>query len=113
MCSTRVVASPVRRSLPSMFSMQPRSPSTTAPAPLARMFSHFSSTIAVEMLPYLSANVPPKPQQCSQPCTAVVIGDRCGELPARQFDLGHVHEEIGELINPCAHALVAPQELGI
>src|SRR6185369_10438829 len=36
-CSTRVFASPRRRSLPSMLSMQPRSPSTTASAPLAAM----------------------------------------------------------------------------
>ncbi len=49
MCNTRVFVSPVRRRRPSMLSMQPRSPSTTAGAPLAAMFAHFSSTIAVEI----------------------------------------------------------------
>ncbi|KGD25734.1 hypothetical protein DO72_5727 [Burkholderia pseudomallei] len=76
-CSTRVSRSPVRRSRPSMFSMQPRSPSTTAPAPVARTFAHFSSTIAVEMSPYFTANVPPKPQQCSQSFISATATPRC------------------------------------
>ena len=41
-CSTRVFASPRLRSRPSMLSMQPRSPSTTACAPLAAMCAHFA-----------------------------------------------------------------------
>jgi len=77
MCSTRVDVSPVRRRRPSMFSMQPRSPSTTVSAPLALMFAHFSSTIAVEMSPYFTANVPPKPQQCSQPAISVTGTPAC------------------------------------
>ena len=60
-----------------MFSMQPRSPSTTAFAPLSRIFAHFSSTIAVEIAPYFTANVPPKPQQCSQPFISVTGTPAC------------------------------------
>src|SRR5258708_6838860 len=49
-----------------MLSMQPRSPSTTARAPLAWMWAHLFSAIAEEISPYLIENVPPKPQQLTR-----------------------------------------------
>src|SRR6185312_16392640 len=64
MCST-FVASPRRRSRPSMFSMQPRSPSTTASAPLVTTCWHLLSARRAEISPNLTANVPPKPQHIS------------------------------------------------
>ena len=48
-----------------MLSMQPRSPRTTAPAPVASITAHLCSAIAAEMSPNLTANVPPKPQHFS------------------------------------------------
>ena len=42
-----------------MLSMQPRSPSSTAPAPVAQTFSHLRSAICAEMSPNLTENVPP------------------------------------------------------
>ena len=48
-----------------MLSMQPRSPSTTASAPLAAMCWHLLSARRDEISPNLIENVPPKPQQVS------------------------------------------------
>lgn len=48
-----------------MFSMQPRSPSTTASAPAFSMCWHLLSASRVEISPNLIENVPPKPQQVS------------------------------------------------
>ena len=56
------------------------------PVPLALMFAHFSSTIAVEISPYLTANVPPKPQQCSQSFISVTATPTCASN-ARGWDL--------------------------
>ena len=49
-----------------MFSMQPRSPRTTASAPLVTMCWHLLSASRAEISPNLTANVPPKPQHVSQ-----------------------------------------------
>src|SRR5215470_8020691 len=64
-CSTRVLASPFRRSRPSMLRMHPRSPSTTASAPLAAMFRHLLSASRADISPNLIEKVPPKLQQVS------------------------------------------------
>src|SRR5262249_10080813 len=56
---------PLRESLPAMFMQQPRSPASTVPAPVETMFATLASTIALEMSPYLTAKVPPKPQHTS------------------------------------------------
>ena len=64
-CSTCVSVSPLRRRRPSMFSIQPRSPSTIASAPVASAFSHLLSAMRVETSPNLTAKVPPNPQQAS------------------------------------------------
>ena len=53
------------------------------PARSSRIFAHFSSTIAVEMSPYFTANVPPKPQQCSQPFISVTATPDLREQRAR------------------------------
>src|SRR5262245_13837312 len=64
-CSTFVLVSPRRRRRPSMLSRQPRSPRTTASAPLAAILAHLRSAIWVEISPNFTAKVPPKPQQVS------------------------------------------------
>src|SRR6185312_6970111 len=64
-CSTRVRESPRRRRRPSMFIMQPRSPSTTASAPEFAMCAHLLSARRVAISPYFTENVPPKPQHVS------------------------------------------------
>src|SRR5262249_17858475 len=64
-CSTFVFASPRRRSRPSMFSMQPRSPRTTASAPEPSMWTHLLSASLEEISPNLIENVPPNPQHIS------------------------------------------------
>src|SRR5579872_5418741 len=56
---------PSRVSLPAIFIKQPRSPASNVVAPLAAIFAVFCVTIASESSPYLTANVPPKPQQTS------------------------------------------------
>ncbi len=50
-----------------MFRRQPRSPPTTALAPLASTLLHLRSAIAAETSPNLTEKVPPKPQHSSQP----------------------------------------------
>src|SRR5258706_1258694 len=64
-CRTWVLVSPRRRKRPSMLSMQPRSPSTIASAPVASALSHLLSASRVEIAPNLTAKVPPKPQHVS------------------------------------------------
>src|SRR5258706_9934904 len=61
-CNTFVLMSPRRRSRPSMFSMHPKSPKTTASAPESAMFWHLLSASRAEISPNLIENVPPKPQ---------------------------------------------------
>ena len=56
---------PWRCSLPAMFIRQPRSPASSVSAPLRLDLAAFSLTIASESSPYLTAKVPPKPQQIS------------------------------------------------
>src|SRR6266446_857853 len=58
---------PRRWSLPAMFSRQPRSPASTASAPVPAMSASLSLTILSEMSGYLMQKVPPKPQHTSAP----------------------------------------------
>src|SRR6266478_4619898 len=58
---------PRRWTLPAMFSRQPRSPASTASAPVPAMSASLSLTILSEMSGYLMQKVPPKPQQTSAP----------------------------------------------
>ena len=56
---------PSRESRPAMFIRQPRSPASSAPAPVPVTAAVLSRTMAVEMSGYLTQNVPPKPQHTS------------------------------------------------
>src|SRR5690625_5778124 len=56
-------AAPVRPSLPPMFIRQEASPATTKSAPLETTLAALSVTIASEVASFLTAKVPPKPQQ--------------------------------------------------
>ena len=58
---------PRRVSLPAMFNRHPRSPASTASAPVAAMSAALSPTILSEISGYLTQNVPPKPQHSSAP----------------------------------------------
>ncbi len=48
-----------------MFKRQPRSPASSVAALEDSTLAHFSDAILPEMSPYLTAKVPPKPQQIS------------------------------------------------
>src|SRR3990170_5297741 len=54
-----------RASLPAICIRQPRSPASTVEAPVPTMSRTLASRMAVEMSGYLTAKVPPKPQQTS------------------------------------------------
>src|SRR2546423_9081854 len=58
---------PRRWSLPAMFKRQPRSPASTASAPVPTMSASLSLTILSEMSGYLMQKVPPQPQHTSAP----------------------------------------------
>src|SRR5271167_1179629 len=58
-------ARPSRCILPAMLIRQPRSPASSVSAPLAATLALFWPTIASDNSPYLTANVPPKPQHTS------------------------------------------------
>ena len=108
-----------------MFSMQPRSPSTTASAPAASTCPHLLSASRAEISPYFTENAPPKPQQVSrlghlleheagnpgqqlarlaldahlaQPRAAVVVGHRPGERAGHAVELEHAGQELRELV---------------
>ena len=64
-CSTRVCRVPAGAAGLRCSSMQPRSPSTTASAPVSAMCRHLLSASRDEISPNLIENVPPKPQHVS------------------------------------------------
>ena len=70
-----------------MFSMQPRSPSTTASAPFVTMCWHLLSAIRAEISPSLIANVPPKPQHTSQSAISLTRTPSIFASSARGCDL--------------------------
>src|SRR5439155_175313 len=72
-CNTRVLLSPRRRKRPSILRIQPKSPSTTASAPLLAICWHLLSARRVEISPYLSAKVPPKPQHVSHSVISLIF----------------------------------------
>ena len=123
-CRTLVDMSPRRRSLPSILSMHPRSPSTTQSAFACATNSHLLSASRDEISPYLIENVPPKPQQVSdsvislsvspgilasslrgccfdahfaQTGTRVVVGDGADEFAGHRLQLEDVDQKSGEL----------------
>ena len=59
---------PSRCIFPAMFIRQPRSPASSVSAPRGGDSALFLATMASDSSPYLTANVPPKPQQTSLSC---------------------------------------------
>ena len=70
-------------SLPAMLSRQPRSPASTASAPVAAMSAALSVTILSEISGYLTQNVPPKPQHTSAPGNSVKLSPSTDASSAR------------------------------
>ena len=127
-----LIAEPARLRLPAICIRQLESLAMTYSTPLRESRASFSSRIALEISPYFTENVPPKPQQVSgasistnstsrtarirrrgssaiiqfaQQMTGVVIGNAASEASPHVFDFQLFHDELGKLTQTQSHAL--------
>jgi hypothetical protein len=138
-CSTLVLSSPMRRSLPSMFSRQPRSPPTTACAPLASTLSHLRSgnrrrdlaeldregaaetaalLAAVHLLEFDALHLRQQGTRllldahAAQAAAGVVVGDAALVVARHLVDLEHGDQEIGQFVVRAASAVARSRQAG-
>ena len=131
---------PARCNPPPICIRHPQSLETTTSAPLSRMRTILSSSIAPEMCGNLTENNPPKPQHSSRSrrshdadsvhrakqrarlfahaqfahqMARRMIGDGVLEARADVFHLQHIDQELRELEHPRAHRVGLGEQLGL